>query len=125
MSVKNKKQFGVWLDSNHATIVGREQVDNGDFIILAEAKNDGQGSNSNENTGNNAEQSLQQKFFKEITTHLQNAEEVHVTGTGISQEQFMHFLSQTAQFKNTVANESTSLKMGDEKLVEYFAQKFN
>ncbi|GEO07174.1 hypothetical protein AAE02nite_48380 [Adhaeribacter aerolatus] len=125
MSVKNKKQFGVWLDSNHATIVGREQVDNGDFVILAEAKNDGQGSNSNENTGNNAEQSLQQKFFKEITTHLQNAEEVHVTGTGISQEQFMHFMAQTAQFKNTITNESTSLKMGDEKLVEYITQKFN
>ena len=125
MSGKNKKQFGVWLDSNHATIVGRELVDNGEFVILAEAKNDGQGSNSNENTGNNAEQSLQQKFFKEITTYLQNAEEVHVTGTGISQEQFINFMAQTAQFKNTVANESTSLKMGDEKLVEYIAQKFD
>ena len=125
MSGKNKKQFGVWLDSNHATIVGRELVDNGDFVILGEAKNDGQGSNSNENTGNNAEQSLQLKFFKEITTHLQNAEEVHVTGTGISQEQFLHFLAETAQFKNTVANESTSHKMADEKLVEYIAQQFN
>lgn len=125
MSGKNKKQFGVWLDSNQATVVGRELVDNGDFVILAEAKNEGQGSNSNENTGNNAEQSLQQKFFKEITTHLQNAEEVHVTGTGISQEQFINFMAQTAQFKNTVANESTSLKMSDEKLVEYIANKFN
>lgn len=125
MSGKNKKQFGVWLDSNHATVVGRELVDNGDFVILAEAKNDGPGSNSNENTGNNAEQTLQQKFFKEITTHLQNAEEVHVTGTGISQEQFIHYMAQTAQFKNTVATESTSLKMGDEKLVEYITQKFN
>src|SRR5687768_9121644 len=125
MSGKNKKQFGVWLDSNQAIIVGREQVDNGDFVILAESKNNGQGSNSNENTANNAEQSLQLKFFKEITTHMQNAEEVHVTGTGITQEQFMHFLAETAQFKNTVANESTSQKMGDEKLVEYIAQQFN
>lgn len=125
MSGKNKKQFGVWLDSNHATIVGRELVDTGDFVILAEAKNEGQGSNSNENTGNNAEQTLQQKFFKEISAHLQNAEEVHITGTGISQEQFIHFLADTAQFKNTVTDESTSLKMGDEKLIEYFAGKFN
>ncbi|WP_237144727.1 hypothetical protein [Pontibacter pamirensis] len=115
----------MWLDSNHAIIVGRELVDNGDFVILAEANNDGPGSNSNENASNNAEQTLQQKFFKEITTHLQNAEEVHVTGTGISQEQFINFLSQTAQFKNTVTNESTSNKMDDEKLVEYIAQKFN
>ena len=95
------------------------------MVRLAEAKNSGQGSNSNENTANNAEQSLQLKFFKEITTHLQNAEAIHVTGTGISQEQFMHFLAETAQFKNTVANESTSHKMGDEKLVEYITQQFN
>ncbi|MCJ8165653.1 hypothetical protein MKJ04_12445 [Pontibacter sp. E15-1] len=124
MSEKTKKQFGVWLDSTHATVVGRELADSGDFVILAEAKNDGPGSNSNENAANNAEQTLQQKFFKEITTHMQNAEEVHVTGTGISQEQFMHFLAQTAQFKNTVATDSTSLRMSDEKLVEYIDQKF-
>jgi len=125
MSGKNKKQFGVWLDSHQATIVGRELVDNGDFVVLAEAKNNGQGSNSNENTANNAEQALQLKFFKEITTHLQNAEEVHITGTGVTQEQFKHFLAETAQFKNTVTNESTSQKMSDEKLVEYIAQQFN
>lgn len=125
MSGKNKKQFGVWLDSNYATVVGKELVDSGDFIILAEAKNVGQGSNSNENTGNNAEQTLQQKFFKEITTHLQNAEEVHITGTGITQEQFINYIAQTAQFKNTIAVESTSQKMSEEKLVEYIAQKFN
>lgn len=125
MSVKNKKQFGVWLDSNHATIVGRELEENGKFVILAEAKNSGQGSNSNENTGNNAEQSLQLKFFKEITTHLQNAEAVHVTGTGITQEQFMHYLAETAQFKNTVTNESTSHKLSDDKLVDYITQQFN
>ena len=125
MSGKNKKQFGVWLDSNHATIVGRELVDNGDFVILAEAKNSGQGSNSNENAGNNAEQGLQLKFFKEITAHMPNAEEVHVTGTGISQEQFIKFMAGTAQFKNTVANESTTQKMGDEKLVAFISEKFN
>jgi hypothetical protein len=29
MSGKNKKQFGVWMDSHNATIIGREQVDAG------------------------------------------------------------------------------------------------
>src|SRR5687768_9119164 len=125
MSAKNKKQFGVWMDSNHATIVGRELVDTGDFVILAQAKNNEQGSNSNEHSGNNADQTTQQKFFKDIVAHMQNAEEVHVTGTGISQEQFMHFMADTAQFKDTVSNESTSLKMEDEKLLEYISEKFN
>ena len=34
MSQKNKKQFGVWMDSHHAIIVGRENVDSGEFVVL-------------------------------------------------------------------------------------------
>jgi stalled ribosome rescue protein Dom34 len=124
MSGKNKKQFGVWMDSHQATIVGREQLDTGDFVILAHAKNSGQGSNSSEHSANNAEKGLQQKFFKEITSHMQNVEEIHVTGTGKEQEQFISFMAETPQFKNAVAKESTSNKMSDEKLVEYIAEEF-
>ncbi|MBC7829486.1 MAG: hypothetical protein H7122_17205 [Chitinophagaceae bacterium] len=125
MSGKNKKQFGIWMDSHQATIVGREQLDTGDFVILAHENNAAQGSNSSENAANNAERTLQQKFFKGITSHLQNAEELHVTGTGQVQEQFIKYMAETPQFKNAVAIQSTSNKMGDEKLVEYIAQKFN
>jgi stalled ribosome rescue protein Dom34 len=125
MSVKNKKQFGIWMDSRQATIVGRELVDTGDFVILANEKNAGQGSNSNENAANNTERTLQQKFFKEITAHMQNAEELHVTGTGQAQEQFIKYMAETPQFKNTIARQSTSNKMGDDKLVEFIAEKFN
>ncbi|MGZ5136083.1 MAG: hypothetical protein ACXWCG_13080 [Flavitalea sp.] len=125
MSGKNKKQFGIWMDSHHATIVGRENIDAGDFVILAHENNAGQGSNSNENAANNAERTLQHKFFKGITAHMQNVEEVHVTGTGQVQEQFIKYMAESPQFKNTVAKESTSNKMSDEKLVEYITGKFN
>jgi stalled ribosome rescue protein Dom34 len=125
MSGKNSKQFGVWLDSSQATIVGREDVDSGEFVVIGQAKNAGQGSNSNENTAHNAEQGLQQKFFKEITALMQNAEDVHVTGTGITQEQFIHYLADQAQFKNTQAQESTSHHMSDENLLEYISEQFN
>ena len=125
MSEKNKKQFGIWMDSQQATIVGREQDGTGDFMILAQEKNVGQGSNSSENAANNAEKTLQQKYFKEIAAHLQNVEEVHVTGTGQAQEQFISYLADTPQFKNALANHSTSNKMANEKLVEFIAEKFN
>jgi len=125
MSAKNKKQFGIWMDSQRATIVGRAQTEAGDFVILGHEKNKSQGSNSSENAANNAERSLQQKFFKEIMTHMQNADELHVTGTGQVQEQLIKYLSETPQFKNTVAKESTSAQMSDEKLLEYFTSKFN
>ncbi|AKQ46722.1 hypothetical protein TH63_15590 [Rufibacter radiotolerans] len=125
MSTQNNKQFGVWLDSVQATVVGRKDVDSGEFVVLGHAKNQGQGSNSNENTAHNAEQGLQQKFFKEITALMQNAEAIHVTGTGITQEQFIKYLAEQAQFKNTQAQESTSNHMSDENLLKYVTEQFN
>ena len=56
---------------------------------------------------------------------MQNATQVHLTGTGTSQEQFMRYLSETPQFKNTKTSESTSNKMSDEKLLEFMAEKLN
>jgi hypothetical protein len=125
MSVKNKKQFGIWMDSHQATIVGRENIDSGDFILLGHATLDGQESNSNEHTGNASDRTQQTKFFKAINAFTQNMEEVHVTGTGQVQEQFIHYMADTPQFKNVVAKESTSNKMSDEKLIEFITAKFN
>ena len=124
MSVKNKKQFGIWMDNHNATIVGK-QNENGDFMVLAHEQNPGQDGNSNENAANNAARTQQVKFFKQIAAQMQNAEELHVTGTGQVQEQFVKFMSETPQFKNTVAEQSTSQKMSDEKLLAYISGKFN
>ena len=125
MSVKNKKQFGVWLDSHQAIVVGRENVDSGNFVILAHSETGRKEGNSNENASNNAEKGSIQKLFKEITSHMQNVDEVHVTGTGDAQEQFINYMAETAQYKNAVARESTSNKMSDEKLIEYVSAQFN
>ena len=123
--VKNKKQFGVWLDSQHAVVAGRENNDAGNFIILAHAKAGGHERNSNENAANNAEKSGLQKLFKEITSYMQNVDEIYVTGTGNTQAQFINYLSSTPQFKNAVAKESTSTKMSDEKFLELISAQFN
>lgn len=124
MSGKNKKQFGIWMDARNATIIGRENT-TGEFVILGHAKNEGQSGNSNENAGNNAERSQMSKYFREINVFTQNMDEVHVTGTGQVQEQFIRFLSDSPQFKNVVAKESTTNKMSDEKLLEFFSTQFN
>lgn len=125
MSHKNKKQFGVWMDTHHATVVGRIDAEAVNFSVLGHAENSGAQSNSNEKSAHNDEKTLQHKFFKEITSHMQNAEEVHVTGTGTAQEQLIHYMAETPQFKNTVTNESTSNKMSDENLAQYIGEKFN
>jgi stalled ribosome rescue protein Dom34 len=124
MSDKNKKRFGVWMDTHRATVVGCT-VAATDFTVLGYAKNPGPGGNSNENTSNNSEITLVQKYFKEIGRLLVNAEEIHLTGTGQIQEQFRHYLGETSQFKKAVVTESTSNEMSDTKLVEFVSSRFN
>lgn len=125
MSNKNKKQFGVWMDSQHATIVGKEDVDTGAFLVLGHVENAGPDNNSNEKASNNQEISLTQKFFKEIASKMPNVDQIHITGTGQIQEEFINYLAQTPQYKNAEATESTSNKMSDENLVLFISEHFN
>ncbi|WP_284652122.1 hypothetical protein [Flavobacterium terrisoli] len=125
MSEKNKKQFGVWMDSHTATIVGKEDLENGDFIIIGHVKNIGPERHSSEKTTNNQEISLTQKYFKEIVHTMPNIDEIHITGTGQVQEQFMKFLADTPQYKNAISTESTSNRMSEENLTRFIAKQFN
>ncbi|MBC7523757.1 MAG: hypothetical protein H7239_04895 [Flavobacterium sp.] len=125
MSQKNKKQFGVWIDTHHATIIGREDVDSGQFKVLGHVKNNGADGNSNENAAHNQENTLRNKYFKEITALMQNVDELHVTGTGITQEQFINYLAETPQYKNVKTSECTSNKMSDEETIAHIAKEFN
>ncbi len=123
--MNNQKQFGVWMDTHHATVVGSESGEAGKLVIIAHIKGEEATQNSSEKNENNHRQTAQTKFFKEITTHMQNATHLHATGTGQVQEQFIHYLAETPQFKNTKTEESTSNKMSDEKLIKFFSDKLN
>ena len=122
MSEKKKKLFGVWMDSHHATIVGNE---NDEFLVIGHVENAKADHNSSEKTANNHEIGLTLKFFKEIASKMPNIDEIHITGTGQAQEQFMKFLADTPQYKNAVSSESTSNKMSDENLALFIGKYFN
>ncbi len=124
MSTQKKKQFGVWMDGQHATISGRSASEGDGFEILGHVKHAGADNNSNENAANNQAIALTQKYFKEIAAIMPNVDEIHVTGTGQVQEQFIRFLSNTPQYKNAVATESTSNKMSDEQLLTFVGKHF-
>lgn len=121
----NQKQFGVWMDTHHATIIGNENGESENLVVIAHVKGEETTQNSSEKNENNHRQTVQAKFFKEITSHMQNATHLHATGTGQVQEQFIHYLAETPQFKNTKTEESTANKMSDENLIKYFSDKFN
>jgi len=116
-----QRKFGVWMDNHQATIVGYDNEESDELVVLAQVKSEHSAANSSEKTAHNHEQSIQLKFFKEIAVHLLNPVYVHATGTGQAQEQFIHFLADTPQFKNVKTAESTANKMNDEKLLEYFS----
>jgi len=112
------------MDMHHATVIGHADPVSGEFSVLGHADNPGASKNSSVRTANNQERTLLHQFFK-ITTHMLNADEFHVTGTGTAQEQFIHYLAETPQFKNTLTKECTSNKMSDAQLVAFISAKFN
>ena len=99
--------------------------DNGSFALLDHVQNQSTDNNSNENTSHNDEIGQRQKYFKEIAAKMPNIDEIHLTGTGQVQEQFIKFLAATPQYKNAVASESTSNRMSDENLVMFIEKHFN
>ena len=121
----NQKQFGVWMDTQHATVVGSNDAERETLVVLAHITGEEVSPSSSNKNENNQKKMLQGKYFKEIATHLQNATLIHATGTGQVQEQFLHWLASTPQFKDTKTEECTSNKMSDERLVEFFVGKFN
>ena len=123
--MSNQKKFGVWMDTQHATVVGYENTETETLTVLAHIDGEAVSPSPSNKNENNQKQMLQAKFFKEIATHLVNATYLHATGTGQVQEQFIRYLAETPQFKNTKTEESTANKMSDERLVEFFAEKLN
>lgn len=113
------------MDAHHATVVGRGTLGDGSFVVLGHVTNPGAERNTSENAQNNHDIALTQKFFKEIAAMMQNVDEMHITGTGDSQEQFMKFLANTPQYKNAITDESTSNKMSDERFIEMMTEHFN
>lgn len=116
------KKFGVWMDTHNATIVGPDGSETGEITIIAHTTGEDVTHNTSEKNEHNDKRTLQTKYFKEIATHLQNATHLHITGTGQVQEQFMHYLAATPQFKNMQTEESTSNKMSDDSLLHYFSE---
>lgn len=113
------------MDSRYAAVVGKEDFEDGAFMILGQVNSQGANNNSNENASNNQEIGLRTKFFKEIANIMPNVDEIHLTGPGQVQEQFMKFLAETPQYKNVTSTESTSNKMENEELIAFIKAHFN
>lgn len=125
MTTKHKKLFGVWMDSMHATIVGGSRPDTDEMVVVGHVSSPGPSRNSSEKAAHHEEIALAHAFFKAIAAYMPLVDELHVTGTGQVQEQFIRYLADTPHYKRTLTTESTSNKMSDQQLIRFIAGRFH
>ena len=124
--MSEKKLAGLWIDQTKAVVVKNHDAQNAfKFFLCSPVKAVIQHGNSNENAGNNAEQTNKAKFFKEVEHLLTNSEEVYITGPGTMQEELKKHLEETAQFKNLKVKLGTDQKMSDEQFLEEVKKHYN
>lgn len=124
--MSEKKLAGLWIDTKKAVVVKNHDAQNAfKFFLCSPVKAVVQHGNSNENAGNNAEQTNKVKFFKEVEHLLTNSEEVYITGPGTIQEELKKHLHDTAQFKNLKVTLDSAQQMSDDQVLETVKTHFN
>ena len=124
--MSEKKLAGIWMDTENATVVKNHDIENAfKFFVCEPVKRIVQGGNTSEKHANNAEQTNTAKFFKDLESLIANTEELYLTGTGDTQEQFKHHLEDTAQFKNLKITLATDQPMSEEHFLEHVKKHFN
>ena len=98
MKESNEKQVaGIWMDNNKASVITRDSSGT-DFAILQTIKSEENRGGGSEHSINNAKQGNNTKFFKSISSLLQEYDTLLIFGPGKAQEQFKNHLEADAQF---------------------------
>ena len=96
--MKDQKEFGVWMDNHHATVVGNKAPESEAMVLIGHIKGEDSSPNTSEKNTNHHERTIQSKFFREIAAHLTNATHIHITGTGQAQEQLIDLFFEPIAF---------------------------
>ena len=123
--MNNQKLAGLWIDTEKAIVAkNHDEQSASEFFLCNPVKHEIQHGNSNEHTGNNAEQTNKRKFFKEIAELLVNSEKVLITGPGTIQEELKSHLLSTPEYKDLDITLQTSQQMGDQQVLETVKSHF-
>lgn len=60
----NEKQFGVWMDTHHATIVGNKDAETGALMVIAHVKGEEVSPSSSSKNENNQKKCCRQNSLK-------------------------------------------------------------
>lgn len=113
-----KKYAGIWLDNQQAKIISNSgENDNNDYVVQEKIKAKENHGGGSEHTINNARQSDNIKYFKSISAHLLDYDEILIFGPGKSQEQLHNFLEQDAQFGNKKISVDSADQLTDPQMI--------
>lgn len=122
----DKKIAGIYLDHQHAIVVSNHDGHNvQEFELKGKIKGKHNKSHGSEHAANNSSKTDQVKFFKEITNHLTNSQELYITGHGTAQEQLKHYLQETPQYKNVKIQLGETDQMNEQQLVNKMKKKYH
>lgn len=124
--MSEKKLAGLWIDTHKAIVAkNHDGQEVSQFEVLQPIKATIQHGNSNENAGNNAEQTNRVKFFKEIEKLITNSEELYITGPGQIQEELKRHLEDTPQYKNLNIKLGTDQQLSENQVLDTVKNFFN
>ena len=118
MGEQHQKKFaGIWLDSAKAVIIAQQPDENESYTVQGTVKGHERHSGGSEHSMNNAKQSKDLKYLKEVTTALLPYDEIVIFGPGQSQEQLQHHLQDQVQFNAKKITVDSSKQLTDNQAI--------
>lgn len=117
MKQNSAKQYaGLWLDNSKAILIANT-TENAEYSIQDKVKAEGKQGGGSEHSMNNAKQSGNLKYFKDIAGLLSGYDEILVFGPGKAQEQFQNFLKDDNQFQNKKISIDSDEQLSDGQMI--------
>ena len=109
-----KQSAGVWVDHEKALIITKES---GDYVIKQKIAPPGDFVAESELHINNAKSADMRSYFKSLSGHLQQYDQILLLGTGKSQEQFKNYLNEDAKFQAKEITIENTDKLSDHQMI--------
>lgn len=101
MKYQSKKVAGVWIDHQHAFIIGNEDFKSqGDYAVIKKitSKHHADHSSSEDAHHHKVEQEIKH-MYASVADEIQPVDAIFITGPGNAQEEFRNFLMKERKFQ--------------------------
>ena len=109
-----KQSAGVWVDHQKAVIITKE---NGEYAFREKVEAPGEFEAESELRINHAKHADLLSYFKSLSGHLQQYDQIMLFGTGKAQEQFRNYLNEDSKFQGKEITIENTQHLTDHQMV--------